>query len=204
MYVNGSVINTVHAASNPTPTFSHYARAVPVPHRGRGQNGGILGGGCWMGCGWWTMLHRFWNHWRYPLPTPFSHYARAVPVPLRASPCRGGGRTVGDWAAVGVWFVAMAGVSGRWWWGKPHPTGLYGRRRLYRGRYPLPIPPPGPCKMRTHFAWARPLRFAAGERTERRAGFILPSRRRGLCRGRSGSGRVPVGCGCGCRRSGWR
>ena len=139
-----------------------------------------------------------------PPPQPFLALRASCSSPAAGFALQGRGRTAGDWVAVGVWFVAMAGVSGRWWWGKPHPTGLYGRRRLYRGRYPLPIPPPGPCKMRTHFAWARPLRFAAGERAERRAGFILPSRRRGLCRGRSASGRVPVGCGCGCRRFGWR
>ena len=51
VYVNGSVINTVRAASNPTPTFSHYARAVPVPHGGRELFGGTAGSGGWMGCG---------------------------------------------------------------------------------------------------------------------------------------------------------
>ena len=77
---------------------------------------------------------------KLPLPSP---------PPLRASPCRGGGRTAGDWAVVGEWFAGMVGVSGHWWWGKPHPTSLYKHRRLYRERYPLPDPPPlraSPCR----------------------------------------------------------
>ena len=84
--------------------------------------------------------HRRLHRGRYPLPSP---------PPLRASPCRGGGRTAGDWAVVGEWFAGMVGVSGRWWWGKPHPTSLYKHRRLYRERYPLPDPPPlraSPCR----------------------------------------------------------
>ena len=51
VYVNGSAKNSVRAASNPTPTFSHYARAVPVPHGGRELFGGTAGSGGWMGCG---------------------------------------------------------------------------------------------------------------------------------------------------------
>ena len=63
-------------------------------------------------------------------------------------PVRRRGRTeIGG--RVGAWFAGMVGVSGRWWWGKPHPTSLYKHRRLYRERYPLPDPPPlraSPCR----------------------------------------------------------
>ena len=78
-----------------------------------------------------------------PVPTKMRTHFRGCP------PTGGGGRTAGDWAAVGEWFAGMVGVSGRWWWGKPHPTSLYKHRRLYRERYPLPDPPPlraSPCR----------------------------------------------------------
>ena len=104
-----------------------------------GEDGRRLGGELAHGLRGWAELRRLYRG-RCPLPSP---------PPLRASPCRGGGRTAGDWAVVGEWFAGMVGVSGRWWWGKPHPTGLYEHRRLHRGRYPLPSPPPlraSPCR----------------------------------------------------------
>ena len=104
-----------------------------------GEDGRRLGGELAHGLRGWAELRRLYRG-SYPLPSP---------PPLRASPCRGGGRTAGDWAVVGEWFAGMVGVSGRWWWGKPHPTSLYKHRRLYRERYPLPDPPPlraSPCR----------------------------------------------------------
>ena len=104
-----------------------------------GEDGRRLGGELAHGLRGWAELRRL-HRGSYPLSSP---------PPLRASPCRGGGRTAGDWAVVGEWFAGMVGVSGRWWWGKPHPTSLYKHRRLYRERYPLPDPPPlraSPCR----------------------------------------------------------
>ena len=83
-----------------------------------------------------------------PTPTLRRFPRKCVRIFVGARPQREGAerREIGQWLVNGlrVWWAFR-----RWWWGEPHPTGLYGHRRLHRGRYPLPSPPPlrtSPCR----------------------------------------------------------
>ena len=140
-----------------------------------------------------------------PPPYPFLALRASCSSPAAGFALQGRGQNGGR---LGSGWRMVCSYGGRFWSlvvGQAPPYGFIWTSAVVSRALPPPHSSPGPMQNADAFCMGtRPLRFAAGEGAEWRAGFILPSRRRGLCRGRSVSGRVPVGCGGGCRRSGWR